>query len=393
MAGAAALGGVGAGINGGVKMKKASDTMKAAEKMNNDSVKEFETLNKSTTDKMDKLGKFELEILNSFEKFSELFEKIQNKPEFAEVNIEGAKIPKYDGKKIKDVAVGAAVLIGGLGGAAAGAAGGFAAAGATTAAVMALGTASTGTAIASLSGVAATNATLAALGGGAIAAGGGAIAAGGGGIALGTTILGASTLGVGLLVGGIIFSVVGNGTTKKADEAYSAAKENKAKIDKICAYLRKLSTAADSFHNTLDHLNKVYTRHLQIIDVLVNVSGKTDYNLYTDTEKLALENTVYLVGMLYKCCQTKLVLQSNNENDTNSVNFNEVNDIGREATGLLKKKDFAESQATAEAYTVALNDIKNTDGIYVCLSCGAQLDEIESSCPFCDTYGSIVRKH
>jgi len=97
--------------------------------------------------------------------------------------------------------------------------------------------------------------------------------------------------------------------------------------------------------------------------------------------------------MLYKCCQTKLVLQSNNENDTNSVNFNEVNDIGREATGLLKKKDFAESQATAEAYTVALNDIKNTDGIYVCLSCGAQLDEIESSCPFCDTYGSIVRKH
>ena len=88
-----------------------------------------------------------------------------------------------------------------LGSAAAGVAVGFAAAGGTTAAVMALGTASTGTAIASLSGVAATNATLAALGGG--------------GIALGTTILGASTLGVGLLVGGIIFSVVGNGTTKK----------------------------------------------------------------------------------------------------------------------------------------------------------------------------------
>lgn len=46
---------------------------------------------------------------------------------------------------------------------------------------------------------AATNATLAALGGGAIAAGGG--------IGLGTTILGATGLGVDLLVGGIIFNV------------------------------------------------------------------------------------------------------------------------------------------------------------------------------------------
>ena len=74
---------------------------------------------------------------------------------------------------LKKVSIGAGVLLGGLGGAAVGTAGGFAAAGATTSAVMALGTASTGTAIASLSGAAATNATLAALGGGAIAAGAG----------------------------------------------------------------------------------------------------------------------------------------------------------------------------------------------------------------------------
>lgn len=56
-------------------------------------------------------------------------------------------------------------MVGGLGGALLGTAGGFAASGATTAAVMALGTASTGTAISTLSGAAATNATLAALGG------------------------------------------------------------------------------------------------------------------------------------------------------------------------------------------------------------------------------------
>ena len=82
---------------------------------------------------------------------------------------------------------------------------------------MAIGTASTGTAISSLSGVAATNATLAALGGG-------SLAAGGGGMALGTAVLGGATLGVGLLVGGVIFNVTGSKLSDKADEAYSQAK-------------------------------------------------------------------------------------------------------------------------------------------------------------------------
>lgn len=62
----------------------------------------------------------------------------------------------------------------------------------TTSAVMAFGAASTGTAISSLSGAAATNATLAWLGGG-------SLAAGGGGMAAGTAVLGtitATTTGV-----------------------------------------------------------------------------------------------------------------------------------------------------------------------------------------------------
>ena len=153
-----------------------------------------------------------LKILNDFKDFSDAIEKIQNRPEFKEYKIGGVALPKYNKEELNKVSVGAGVLLGGIGGAAVGTAGGFAAAGATTSAVMALGTASTGTAIASLSGAAATNATLAALGGG-------AVAAGGGGIALGTSILGAATLGVGLLVGGVIFSATGSKLSDKADEA------------------------------------------------------------------------------------------------------------------------------------------------------------------------------
>lgn len=329
-AGVAALGGVTAGINGGVKMAQANDTIKKAEKINNDSLEEFEVLNKSTIKKMDDIGKLELEILNSFKTFSDLFERIHNKPEFEEFEIKGEKIPMYDGEKLKKVSMGAAVLLGGLGGAALGVAGGFAAAGGVTAAVMALGTASTGTAIATLSGAAATNATLAALGGG-------ALAAGGGGIALGTTILGASTLGVGILVGGIIFTIAGEGVRAKANDALKQANENKAKADKVCNYLRDLSFYADTFKATLDSLNNAYKKHLQFLDVLVNVSKKTDYLYFNDTEKQSLENTVMLVSLLYKICQIKLVLNSDDNKKANIVNNKEIESAKKKADALLNE--------------------------------------------------------
>lgn len=196
---AAGAGGIGAGVRGGMKMKDANDTMKSAQKMQEKAIARFEDYNQKTTEAMDRLGEQELSILSSFEQFSDLIEKIQGRPEFKKYDKDGIDLPKYEAEELKKISVGAGVLLGGVSGAAAGTAGGFAAAGATTSAVMALGTASTGTAISSLSGAAATNAALAALGGGAIGS-----SASAGGMALGSAVLGGATLGVGLLVGGII---------------------------------------------------------------------------------------------------------------------------------------------------------------------------------------------
>lgn len=87
---------------------------------------------------MDKLGKTELYILQSFSEFSDVIEKIQNRPQFKEYARDGVELPKYDKEELKQVSVGAGVILGGLGGAATGTAGGLAAAGVTTSAVMAL---------------------------------------------------------------------------------------------------------------------------------------------------------------------------------------------------------------------------------------------------------------
>ena len=310
--------GVGTSIHGAAKMKKANDTLKESEIRHKANIERFDDTSNATNNAMDSLGELELQILHGFDEFSNTIEKIQNRPQFKEYNKEGIVLPKYDKAELKKVSVGAGVLLGGLGGAALGTAGGFAAAGATTSAVMALGTASTGTAIASLSGAAATNATLAALGGG-------AIAAGGGGIVLGTTILNAATLGVGLLVGGVIFSVTGSKLSDKAEEAYKQMKQAEQEINKACNYLMELKTTSINYKESLIKVHNKYLESFNYISYQVNELNKIDWNDFNIHEKVLLENSVLLVGLLYKMCQVSLVNKAENENEMNTINSTEVN--------------------------------------------------------------------
>lgn len=324
----AAAGGVGSGIHGAIKMKDANDTMKAADSRHKKNIARFDETSESTNKAMDKLGALELEILHSFDDFSDTIEKIQNRPQFKEYTKDGVKLPKYDKKVLKSVSVGAGVLLGGLGGAAVGTAGGFAAAGATTSAVMTLGTASTGTAIASLSGAAATNATFATLGGG-------ALAAGGGGIALGTTILSATTLGVGLLVGGVIFNVTGGKLSDKADEAWNQMEEAEKTINTTCDYLNELQDAAIKYTSSITTVYDKYKSIFGYVSYTVNTLHFTDWNNFSEEAKVATQNSVLLVGLLYKMCQVSLVKKANNNNKMNEVNHTEIDESINNAQNVM----------------------------------------------------------
>jgi hypothetical protein len=313
----AAATGIGKGIQGGKKMKDASNTMKNAQTRHERNQRRFEAENSSTTAVMDWLGKKELETVHGFDEFTTLWSKLHNRPEFRSFYQGQAMATDYSPEELKKISVGANILLGGLGGAAVGTAGGFAAAGATTAAVMALGTASTGTAIASLTGVAATNATLAALGGG-------ALAAGGGGIALGTTILGASTLGVGLLVGGIVFSIAGSAISRKANTAYEQMLDAERVINELCDYLANLKVLAQDYLTALIKAWDRYSEWFAKLRNTVEVDGKTDWNNFSADEKLNAENTVLMGGLLYEMCNVKLVIASDKSNGINRINYNDA---------------------------------------------------------------------
>lgn len=328
IAAAAGAIGVGTGIHGGAKIIEANATMKGAERKREVAIGRLEANSAETVDVMDELGKQELEILKSFDKFSDIIGKIQGRPDFKSYSKDSVNLPKYDAVKLNKVSVGAGALLSGLGGAVAGTAGGYAAAGATYSAVMALGTASTGTAISSLSGAAATNAALAALGGG-------SLAAGGGGMALGATVLSGAMLGVGLLVGGVIVNSTGCKLSEKADEADRQALQICQEVAKIVDYLVELARTARRFRQNLARVERQYRESIDSLNHIVNVSKKTYWSQFTDNEKRITENTVLLVGLLYKMCQVNLVVKNENQNAINSVNKDAVEKSIKEAETVL----------------------------------------------------------
>lgn len=322
--------GVAGAAYGTYKTGKAGLTVRNAKKRHDYNIERFETSNQKTSNVMDSLGKLELEILDSFNEFSDIIEKIHNKPEFKAYDKEGFPLPEYNPEELKKVSVGAGALLGGLGGAALGTAGGFAASSATTSAVIAFGTASTGTAISSLKGIALTKATLAAIGGG-------SVAKGGGGIALGTKILSATSASAGILVGGIVFGVTGNALSDKADKTWEQVYESERQVNEICAYLATLATLAKRYSLALTEVKDIYTKYLNGLKTIVELLGKTDWTQFTPAEILLTENTILLVGLLYKMCSVPMVKQSGSDKQINKANSAEVKECMDNAEKLLEE--------------------------------------------------------
>lgn len=331
-AGAAIAGtiGVGTALHGVSKMKDASDTIEAAENRHKSNTAKFEMISEITSKKMDELGTLELTILKEFDMFSNTIEKIQNRPQFQKYQRTDITLPKYDKEELEKVSIGAGVILGALGGAALGTAGGFAAAGATTSAVTTFGTASTGTVISALKGEAAKKAVLAALGGG-------SIKVGGGGIALGTKILSTTSLGLGLMVGGILFSLKGESMSEKADATYEEMKKAEKTIETICTYLSELQDTAEEYIKSLKQIKNLYYKWFAWLSFTVNQGNKTDWNLFTKEEKIATENTVLLVGLLYKMCQVNIVEKAKNENEMNTINKVEIEKTMNNAKQIEKE--------------------------------------------------------
>ncbi len=125
-----------------------------------------------------------------------------------------------------------------------------------------LASASTGTAISTLGGVAATNATLAWLGGG-------SLAAGGGGMALGTAVLGGIAAGPLIAVAGFVMD---SKAEKNLTEAYEYESEIAINIEKMELSLEGFKATNSRINELENIINGLATRFDNVFDSIENVS-------------------------------------------------------------------------------------------------------------------------
>jgi len=145
-----------------------------------------------------------------------------------------------------------------------------------TSLVMSIGTASTGTAISSLSGAAATNAFLAFLGGG-------SLAAGGGGIALGSIVLGGVTIAPAILIGGFVMDKIMEGKLEdvkqelvKAEQVFLAREEGTKLYTKL-AYLIEL------YSNLITTFRQIVDKEIHRVKSIIEKYGHDAYNYDKET--------------------------------------------------------------------------------------------------------------
>ena len=161
-----------------------------------------------------------------------------------------------------------------------------------------LATASTGTAIGSLSGVAATNATLAWFGGG-------SLAAGGLGMAGGMAVLGG-------IVAGPVIAVAGGMMAAKAETAKYEAEAN---LDKAKGYIEEMETAkvvveeintrVTEFINILHPLNNEFENYIDSLEDIVDNSD--DYSTYSEEDKKVVMVTVSIAQTVKNICDVPII--------------------------------------------------------------------------------------
>lgn len=324
--GAAVVAG-GAGIAGGVKgakkISEAKGIVADAQERYDRAREQLDGDQKNTEQSLEALGALKLDISRSFGRFASAYEKIKNKPQFKEFHGEDIRFDKHDLDQIKEISISAIDLLGSSAlTASAGALAGFAAYGGT----MALGVASTGTAISSLSGVAAYNATLAALGGG-------ALSAGGGGMALGSMVLGGAVAGPVIAVGGLLLNAKGNSSLEKAEEIRQEVNKTVDLIKESTVYLKKLKLISDKVIGELTITFSLYVKHVTSLEQLVQRT--TDYNAFSQDEKDLLSNNIMLVKLLSQLVQSALAGKKNGKDVVLQDNVHKELEHAREVRGKL----------------------------------------------------------
>lgn len=290
--------GVGKGVKAGLDQKDANETNREAQDIVDSATLRAKKSRGNSGKAIESLGRKKVWILdNSVETFIHLFEQLHNIELDSSTGMDELKnfhIDEQSFGELKQMSAMASSIAGGVAGALAaiGAYGG----------AMTLGTcATTGTVIATLHGVAATNATLAFLGGG-------ALSVGGLGMAGGTMVLGGLVAGPALAVMGF---VVGAKASANKDAAYSnlaKAQEYAEEVKTIQVLCKAIRMRANLFERLLIKLDSIFTPLMDSLAYVIQTSG-TDFSMYSAEEKAVVAANLSLVKAIKAVLDTPILAE------------------------------------------------------------------------------------
>lgn len=299
--------GVKKGLDAKEDMEEAQELAEYAQDMAKEAEQRIENARKNTSKAIEDLGRAKIGILSgSMKQFVQNFSRIKNVNFKDSVGMEELRDftpDSVDFNNLEKASLKAADLAsGGLGGIAAGSLMALGTYGAVGSAFLGAATATTGTAIAGLSGAAATNATLAWLGGG-------ALSAGGFGMAGGMVVLGGLVAGPALAIGGAFMASKAKEALYEAEENYDKARAFNEQSKNIASSLNAIKKRAGQIESVLNRLNDYF---LKSNDTMKNVIAKsgTNWNRYSTEDKKA-------VGVCAQMAKTiKIILDTSllNEN-------------------------------------------------------------------------------
>lgn len=260
-AAAAGLFGVAKGAKAVSNNNEAKELLERAEIKFDEAKENLEYARRDTNISLESLGELKLNSWSDdLGRFVKLVEQVKNVEVSGEANTDdllkrNLNMSAQDLVEMREMSLKAGeVVAGGVGALGAGALAGVASYGG---AVM-FASASTGTAIASLSGVAATNATLAWFGGG-------SLAAGGFGMAGGTAVLGGIVAGPILAVGGALYEAKSRENLAEAKQHYAEAKHAIAEMENAVVLMNGIESLSNQYYNVI---NEVKNRFTIILDRL-----------------------------------------------------------------------------------------------------------------------------
>ena len=271
---AAAVGAVGVGAAGvgAVQAGKAIKLNRRSKKMRDEALQRHEEHYNKVQAALEAAGKVKLTAIESFDDFADQMAKIQGRPEFAEVGCKGVALPTFTADDLKVISNNVALVVEGVGAAGAGA-----------------------------------------------------------GLGIAVCGLNLVALGPGLLIGGIGLLIAGGHIKKKAIENNRQAKQLVKDIDAIVLQYDELAEAAALLEKHISAVYAQYDKHLARMKKIL--AKKTVWSEMTDKEHTAIENTILLVGMLYKLCKIELIVKQKKEE---TINAEEVKKVGTEVDAALK---------------------------------------------------------